>query len=105
MEKDRALMNQNSIILEEREEDSASILKTNSKINIILDDNIEHSNTYKSINDSEVNDSYRISNYSYHDRNSKINKDKTYEIYNDYGIVDNITDKEFKLSNILRMFL
>ena len=29
-------MNQNSIILEEREEDSASILKTNSKINIIV---------------------------------------------------------------------
>jgi len=102
IEKDRTLMNQNSIILEEREEDSASILKTNSKNNVILDDNIEYSNTFKSINDSELNDNYRISSYSYHDRNSKISKDKTYEIYNDYDTsLESFKDSLFSVTRDL----
>ena len=55
--------------------------------NIIIEENEDRPSIFYSggINDYEdYSDNYRPSNYTYRESNSKINKDKTYEIYNDY---------------------
>ena len=84
-EKEKKFIGKISIINEENEEDLNSIIKTSSHNYIFYDDNYEEKNiNINSINNINDSDDNRESIYSNNEINIKINKDKTYEIYNDY---------------------